>query len=157
MANWTYNSVDITFKDSDKAKEFCKWINSKENSEEGVLPPKVRASDNSAPLFNINIYACDNEGANFNCESKWGSIDYTMINAGRKFDFDFTLSYENENERLYGECEMKDYVFRDKWLGGNEYSKCIETDEDGDEETNYDLMYDLIRKKEFMNIRRIKK
>jgi hypothetical protein len=80
-----------------------------------------------------------------------------MINAGRKFDFDFTLSYENETERLYGKCEMKDYVFRDKWLGGNEYSKCIETDEDGDEETNYDLMYDLIRKKEFMNTRRIKR
>jgi hypothetical protein len=52
---------------------------------------------------------------------------------------------------------MKDYVFREKWLEDNDYSKCIETDEDGDEETNYDLMYDLIRKKEFMNTRRIKR
>jgi len=157
MANWVYNSVDITFKDDAKAKAFCEWINNNKNSEEGIMPPKVRISKYTAYMFGVNVNDCNNDSLSFNCESKWLPIDYTLINAARKFNFDFSLSYENENEQQYGECELKDYVFRDKWLNDNEYSKCIQTDEYGNEETNYDLMYETINKKEFMSTKRIKK
>jgi hypothetical protein len=99
MANWCSNQIAIISKgDGNLWDEFFAWLESKEDNYEQGWHPEVKDVEKERAMFCIS--QVDDESFGF--ESKWDPAIITMRLAADKYQFSFTLEYEEGGNGLYG-------------------------------------------------------
>lgn len=118
MANWCFNTLEITGKEECVEKVFelfqtMKNINDAENC--GAKPFE---EEPDKYFFDIDIY-----GDYINYQTKWAPNVEDVIKIADKFNVDFILSYEESGNGIYGEYHYTNKVLKDWCLDDNDFEQ----------------------------------